>query len=55
MLKPWSRFLPPALLALLLPAFGMAQISVDVSVNVPPPELPVQPSRFGSISGRLAR
>jgi len=41
MLKPWSRFLPPALLALLLPAFGMAQISVDVSVNVPPPELPV--------------
>jgi hypothetical protein len=41
MMKPWSRFLLPAILALLLPAFGMAQISVDVSVNVPPPELPV--------------
>jgi len=41
MMKPWSRFLLPAMLALLLPAWGLAQISVGVSVNVPPPELPV--------------
>src|ERR1700730_12204247 len=41
MMKPWSRFLLPAMLALLLPAFGMAQISVDVSVSLPPQELPV--------------
>src|ERR1700731_2733465 len=41
MMKPWSRFLLPAMLALLLPGLGRAQISVDVSVNVPPPELPV--------------
>jgi hypothetical protein len=41
MMKPWSRFLLPAMLALLLPAWSMAQISVGVSVNVAPPELPV--------------
>jgi hypothetical protein len=41
MMKAWSRFLLPAMLALLLPGLGLAQISVDVSVNVPPPELPV--------------
>jgi WXXGXW repeat (2 copies) len=41
MMKTWSRTLLPALLALILPALSMAQISVDVSVNVPPPELPV--------------
>src|SRR5882672_7865902 len=41
MMKPWSRFLLPVVVALLLPALSMAQISVDVSVNVPPPELPV--------------
>ena len=39
MMKPWSRFLLPAMLALLLPGFGLAQISVEV--NVAPPELPV--------------
>ena len=38
-MKPWSRFLLPAMLALLLPGFGLAQISVEV--NVAPPELPV--------------
>lgn len=41
MMKSWSRLLLPALLALVLPALSMAQVSVDVSVNVPPPELPV--------------
>jgi hypothetical protein len=41
MMKAWSRFLLPAMLALLLPGLGLAQMSVDVSVNVPPPELPV--------------
>ncbi len=40
MMKPWSRSLVPALF-LMLPLAGLAQISVDVSVNVPPPELPV--------------
>ena len=40
-MKPWSRFLLPPMLALLLPGFGLAQIPVDISVNVPPPELPV--------------
>src|ERR1700733_1513856 len=41
MMKAWSRFLLPAMLALLLPGLGLAQMSIDVSVNVPPPELPV--------------
>jgi YXWGXW repeat-containing protein len=41
MMKPWSRFLLPAVLALWLPGLGSAQITVDVSANVPPPELPV--------------
>jgi WXXGXW repeat (2 copies) len=41
MMKSWSRSLLPALLALILPTLSMAQISVGVSVNVPPPELPV--------------
>jgi hypothetical protein len=35
------RVLLPALLAFILPTFSMAQVSVDVSVNTPPPELPV--------------
>src|SRR5450631_2342191 len=39
MMKPWNRFLLPAMLAVLLPGFGLSQISVEV--NVPPPELPV--------------
>jgi hypothetical protein len=38
--KTWSRTIVPALL-LLAPVFGWAQVSVNISVNVPPPELPV--------------
>ncbi len=40
-LKIWSRSILPALILLVLPVLSMAQISVNVSVNVPPPELPV--------------
>ena len=41
-MKNWcSRLLMPALLALALPTFSNAQITIDVSVNTPPPELPV--------------
>src|ERR1700733_5468699 len=39
--KSWTRSIIPALILLALPALCMAQISVNVSVNVPPPELPV--------------
>jgi hypothetical protein len=41
MMKSWSRLLLPALLALVLPGLSMSQVSVDVSVNTPPPELPI--------------
>jgi hypothetical protein len=43
MMKSWTRsLLPPLLmLVLLLPGMARAQISVDVSANVAPPELPV--------------
>jgi hypothetical protein len=40
-LKTWTRTLVPTLLLLALPALSMAQISLNISVNVPPPELPV--------------
>jgi hypothetical protein len=40
-LKPWRRCILAPLLLLALPALTWAQVSVDVSVNVPPPELPV--------------
>ena len=36
-----NRFILGALLAVALPTLSTAQVSVDVSVNVPPPELPV--------------
>lgn len=41
LLKTWSRSMLAALLLLALPALSMAQVSVNVSVNAPPPELPV--------------
>src|SRR5580658_10109876 len=41
MLKNWSRSIVPTLLLLALPHLSMAQLSVNISVNVPPPELPV--------------
>src|SRR5579863_3179418 len=41
MLKYNSRFMLAIFLALALPAWSIAQMSVSVSVNVPPPELPV--------------
>ncbi len=40
-LKSWSRSIIPTLFLLALPALSMAQVSVNVSVDVPPPELPV--------------
>jgi len=40
-LKTWSRSILPTLLLMAMPAFALAQVSVDVSVNVAPPELPV--------------
>src|SRR5258708_1402810 len=41
LLKTWSRSFFPALLLLALTASSMAQVSVNISVGVPPPELPV--------------
>ena len=41
MKKSWRLLLLAPLLALQLPAWALAQISLDVSVDVPPPELPV--------------
>jgi WXXGXW repeat (2 copies) len=40
-LKTHARSLFAALLLLALPALSMAQVGVNISVNVPPPELPV--------------
>ena len=40
-LKYCNRIILAALLAMALPTLAVAQFSVDVSVNVPPPELPV--------------
>jgi WXXGXW repeat (2 copies) len=41
LLKSWSRSILPTLFLLALPALSMAQVSLNISVNVPPPELPV--------------
>jgi hypothetical protein len=41
MLKTWTRSILPTLFLLALPAITLAQVSLNVSVNVPPPELPV--------------
>jgi hypothetical protein len=41
LLKSWSRSILPTLVLLALPALSMAQVSMNISVNVPPPELPV--------------
>src|ERR1700722_11625017 len=41
LLKTWTRRIVPTLLLLALPALAMAQVSLNISVNVPPPELPV--------------
>ncbi len=40
-LKTWSRSILPTLFLLGLPALSMSQVSVNISVDVPPPELPV--------------
>jgi WXXGXW repeat (2 copies) len=37
----WSRCIAPALLLMVLPLVSMAQVSIGVSVNIAPPELPV--------------
>ncbi len=39
--KNWTRPILPILILLMLPALSLAQISVNISVNTPPPELPV--------------
>jgi hypothetical protein len=41
LLKSWSRSILATLALLAMPALSMAQISMNISVNVPPPELPV--------------
>jgi hypothetical protein len=41
LLKIWCRSILSTLFLLALPALSMAQVSVNVSVGVPPPELPV--------------
>jgi hypothetical protein len=41
MTKNWRRALLPALLLLALPVIGLAQVGISISVNTPPPELPV--------------
>jgi hypothetical protein len=40
-MKTWTRTVVPALLLMAFPALSMAQVSLNISVNVPPPELPV--------------
>jgi WXXGXW repeat (2 copies) len=40
-LRAWSRSLLPTFFLLALPALAIAQVSVNISVGVPPPELPV--------------
>src|SRR6185312_7378712 len=40
-LKTWRGLILPALLLLAIPAWSPAQVSVSISVNLPPPELPV--------------
>ena len=37
----WRRSVLPALLLLALPAIGLAQVGISISVNAPPPALPV--------------
>jgi hypothetical protein len=37
----WSRSVLPALLLLVLPVMSMAQVGINISVNLAPPELPV--------------
>ncbi len=41
MLNIWRRSILATFLALALPAWSMAQVSLSVSLNFPPPELPV--------------
>jgi len=41
LLKTWSRAILASLLLAAAPALVMAQVSLNISVNVPPPELPV--------------
>ena len=40
-LKSWSRSILPTLVLLIVPALSMAQVGVNISVNFPPPELPI--------------
>lgn len=41
LLKTWRGLILPALLLLAVPAWSPAQVSVNISVNLAPPELPV--------------
>ncbi len=39
--KNWRRSVLPVLLLLALPVIAVAQVGISISVNTPPPELPV--------------
>ena len=41
MLRNWRRSVLPALLLLVLPVISMAQVGINISVDLAPPELPV--------------
>ena len=41
MLENWRCSILPALLLLVLPVISMAQVGINISVNLAPPELPV--------------
>jgi hypothetical protein len=41
MVKNWRVSVLPALLLLVLPVMSMAQVGINISVNLAPPELPV--------------
>jgi hypothetical protein len=41
MLKNWWRSVLAALLLLVLPVMGIAQVGINISANLAPPELPV--------------
>ena len=41
MLNKWRRSVLPALLLLMLPVMSMAQVGINISINLAPPELPV--------------
>ena len=41
MLKNWRLWVLPALLLLVMPVMSTAQVGINISVNLAPPELPI--------------